>query len=202
MTEANLKVYSVQNSAKFTLDVMSGALGMLSYIILFAWAGITLLVGVGVTYETPNAPIGLLIASILISLIFFLVGWSLRHILVTSGSLRSKLNTIKWTIVRWWGMLFRTVFISSIGFSGYFWFNPQPLGDIPISQLTLNQIFGNLFGVAIPLGCIFWLFNFPDEKKSITKDPSSSPYYLWGGFGALATFIILVISLLVITLIL
>lgn len=104
-----------------------------------------------------------------------------------------KLNTIKWTIVRWWGMLFRTAFILSIGFFGFIFY--KPIGDIPFSQLTLNQVFSNLFATIIVLGSIFWFFNFPNEKHfDLLENQKQSPYAIWGQFGGIVICIAALIS--------
>lgn len=105
----------------------------------------------------------------------------------------SKIDAIGWALLRWWGALFRAIFIAAIGVIGYFWFDPKPLGDVPLGALTLNQIFGNLFGVLVPIGCIYWFFKFPDSSDSSSNE--DNPYVFWGqaggwllGLGILAFF--------------
>lgn len=118
--------------------------------------------------------------------------WSLwesaRASIRISNSTRSKLETLKWTALRRWGMLFRIIFICSLGIGGYLWLDPQPLGDVPISQLTLNQIFSNLFAVILSVGCFFWFVNFPQEKKN-PESPDDNPYVIWGLFSILFMFL-------------
>lgn len=99
----------------------------------------------------------------------------------------SKLYAFGWAILRWWGMLFRTLFISFVGIVGYFWLDPQSIGDVPFSELTLNQIFKNLFAVLIVIGCFIWFFDFPNQGSS--KDPESNPYVSWGRFGGWVLFL-------------
>lgn len=94
---------------------------------------------------------------------------------------QSKLETLGWLLVRWWGILFRAVFISLIGIVGYFWLDPQSIGDVPLSELTLNRILKNLFAVLIAIGCISWFFKFPDQSES--KSPEDNPYVTWAQFG-------------------
>lgn len=108
-----------------------------------------------------------------------------------SGSGGLKLYAFGWAILRWWGILFRALFISALGITGYFWLDPKSIGDVPFAELTLNHIFNNLFAVLIPIGCIYWLFNFPDQRNS--KDPDSNPYVSWGRFGGLVVLIAVLI---------
>lgn len=115
---------------------------------------------------------------------FLLVGFVLIEILRKEKKTESKDSFIfqnRLTILRGWGMLFRTLFITAMGMIAYLWFKPQSLGDIPFSQLTLNQVFDNLFGILIPLGCIFWFFKFPKHKDS--GEPYENKYAMWGLLG-------------------
>lgn len=52
-------------------------------------------------------------------------------------------------LMRWWGMLFRALFISIIGIVGYLWLDPQSIGDVPLAELTLNQILKNVVAALI-----------------------------------------------------
>lgn len=94
-----------------------------------------------------------------------------------SSPVASKINVIGWTVLRWWGALFRAVFIAAIGAISYYWFDPKPLGDVPLRALTLTQVLGNLFGVVIPIGCIYWLLNFPDSSEPSPNE--ENPYVFW-----------------------
>mgnify|MGYP001592815008 CR=1 FL=1 len=96
---------------------------------------------------------------------------------------QSKLETFGWALVRWWGILFRTVFISLVGIIGYLWLDPQSVGDVPLAELTLNRILKNLFAVLLAIGCVSWFFKFPDQRDS--KSPEENPYVTWGRFGGL-----------------
>ena len=93
----------------------------------------------------------------------------------------SKLDAFRWAILRWWGGLFRTFFISSVGIVGYLWLDPKSIGDVPFASLTLNQVFSNLFAVLIVIGCFSWFFDFPEERDA--KDSEYNPYVGWGRFG-------------------
>lgn len=115
---------------------------------------------------------------------FLLVGFAVIEILRKQKKSESKDSFIfqnRLALLRGWGMLFRTLFITAIGVMAYLCFKPQSLGDVPLSQLTLNQIFGNLFGVLIPLVCIFWFFRFPKQKDS--DEPHENRYAMWGLLG-------------------
>jgi hypothetical protein len=90
-----------------------------------------------------------------------------------------------WTVVGWWGILFRTLFIPAVGIIGYFLVDPKSIGDVPFAQLTLNQVFHYVFGILIRIliagGCLWWFFNFPDRAKA--KSAEDNPYVVWGAFG-------------------
>ena len=103
-------------------------------------------------------------------------------------ALKSRLESFGWALVRYWGMIFRTLFIPFVGIIGYFWIDPKSIGNTPFAELTLNQVFDNLFAMLIVLGCIYWFFNFPDQTK--TNSTKDNPYVTWGQFGA--TLILLV----------
>lgn len=126
--------------------------------------------------------------------------WSLwddvRPLIKIPDSIRSKLESLKWSALRWWGMLFRAIFISSLGIGGYFWLDPQPLGDVPFSQLTLNQLFSNVFAVILSVGCFVWFVNFPKQKKN-AESPDDNPYVTWGILGFLLIFLAALIGLVI-----
>jgi hypothetical protein len=104
----------------------------------------------------------------------------------------SKLGVLGSAVMRWWGILFRALFIATLGIVGYSWLDPQSIGDVPFGEITPNQIFNNLFSVLIVFGCVYWFFNFPDQGDS--NDPDSNPYDSWGGFGVgIVCFIVLII---------
>ena len=85
-------------------------------------------------------------------------------------------------------MICRFLFIVSIGFIGYYWIDPQSIGDIPFSQLTLNLILKRLFAGLLILGCIVWFFRFPEKryKEMIDED---DPYHIWADFSVLIGFL-------------
>lgn len=96
----------------------------------------------------------------------------------------SKLDSFGWALLRWWGALFRALFICAVGIIGWFWIDPQSIGDIPFSQLTLKQIAGNIFAVLLAIWCVKWFFEFPKQEKD-TK-PQENPYVFWGQLGGWA----------------
>ena len=102
----------------------------------------------------------------------------------------SRVDAFGWALLRWWGILFRTLFISIVGVVGYFWLDPQSIGDVPLSQLTLNQILKNVFAFAIAIGCISWFFKFPETSGA--RSPEDNPYVGWGRFGG---WVVLVVGL-------
>lgn len=180
-------------------EVVPGTLGTLSYIIFFCFAGVSPMVGLDVIDRTSRNSFGsltvVILACILASLFFFIIGWTIRHLTLGTGSVHSKLATLKTElstvmlkILRWWGMLFRAIFISSIGIGGYFWLDPQPLGDVPFSQLTLNQVFSNLFALILAIGCFCWFINFPQQKKK-PESLNDERYVIWGLFSILFVFL-------------
>jgi hypothetical protein len=54
-------------------------------------------------------------------------------------------------IGRFFKRVFYVVFCVALVGAIWIWYPFEPIGDIPIAQLTLNQIFGNLFGVLLLL---------------------------------------------------
>lgn len=105
----------------------------------------------------------------------------------TLESTTPKLDAIGWALIRWWGIIFRALFICAVGVIGYFWIDPQSISDVPFSQLTLKQIFGNLFAVLIVLGCIRWFFEFPEQRND--NNLEENPYVGWGQFGSLVVIV-------------
>lgn len=168
-------------------------------IIYFAFLGlsvITLLVGIDVIDRTPESSFGFIIGFVSLSLLLYIIGWVARNLIGGSGSIRSKLETLKWTAMRRWGMLFRAIFISSLGIGGYFWLDPQPISDIPFSQLTLNQLFSNLFAFLLSVGCFCWFVNFPKQKKS-PESLDDNPYVTWSRISFLFIFLAALIGLVI-----
>ena len=71
----------------------------------------------------------------------------------------SRENSVIRKLKHIWGIIFRALFIGSIGIGSIVYNWPsKPIGDIPISQLTLNDIFKPLFAVFIFLGCVIWFY--------------------------------------------
>ena len=129
-----------------------------------------------------NAIDWLVASLIIIFIIMYILGdiRSSKWRVISFDSITKFLMKLK----RGWGMIFRFLFITSVGFIGYIWFNPQNLGDIPFSQLTLNLLFNNLFSLGIVIYCIIWFFNFPD-------DSFDEPYNKWANY-SLIVYLILV----------
>jgi hypothetical protein len=120
---------------------------------------------------------------------------SARGSIRVPDSIRSKIEALKWAALRRWGMLFRAIFISSLGIGGYFWLDPQPIGDVSFSQLTLNQVFSNLFAFLLAVGCFCWFVNFPKQKKN-PKSPDDNPYVIWGMFSVFIPLVALIVSMI------
>lgn len=198
---------AIKGAPWFLREVAPKSLGTLSYILFFCFVGISPIVGLDAIDRASRNSFGsvtvVILACILASLFFFIIGWAIRHLTVGDGSFHSKLATLKTElstvmlkILRWWGMLFRALFISSIGIIPYLWLDPQPIGDVPFSQLTLNQVFSNLFALLIALGCIVWFFKFPVQEHP--QWPNDNPYNSWGWLGILAILVVSVITVIVI----
>lgn len=175
---------------------MTESIARIIYFSFLGLAGITLLVGLDVIGRTPEIHFGFLIGFISVSAFLCTIGWTARHLIGGSGSIGSKLDTLKWIALRRWGMLFRTLFISFLGIAAYFWMEPQNIGDVPFSELTLNQIFKNLFAFLMVGGCICWFFKFPDERNSMVEEPNDNPYVFWGRLSILVALIVTVIAFL------
>jgi hypothetical protein len=108
----------------------------------------------------------------------------------TLQSTSSRFEVLGWRLIRWWGIIFRALFICAIGVIGYSWIDPQSIDDIPLSQLTLKHIFRNLIALLIAIGCAKWFFEFPDQKGD--SNVEGNPYVTWGQFG----FLVVVIGVL------
>ncbi|MCW5595563.1 MAG: hypothetical protein KIT42_06810 [Rhodocyclaceae bacterium] len=100
---------------------------------------------------------------------------------VTTESTTSNLDELRWKLLRWWGVLFRTLFICAIGVIGWFWIDPQSISEIPLSQLTLKQISGNISAFLLAIFCATWFFEFPEQDCG--EEPRDNPYVGWGQFG-------------------
>ena len=93
-------------------------------------------------------------------------------------STTSKFDALGWALIRWWGVLFRALFICAVGIIGWFWVDPHSISDVPLSQLTLKQIAGNIFAVLLAIWCVKWFFEFPEQERG--KEPQENPYVGWG----------------------
>jgi hypothetical protein len=110
------------------------------------------------------------------------------------SKITKSISKLPMKLYRGWGMLFRFIFIASIGFLGYQWVEGGPsIVDTPFSQLTLGIIIRGLLTIAIPLGCLGWFFSFPDYNDPEDKD---NPYYLWANGSFLLIGIIVIVWLL------
>ena len=96
-------------------------------------------------------------------------------------STTSKFDALGWALIRWWSVLFRALFICAVGIIGWFWVDPHSISDVPLSQLTLKQIDGNIFAVLLAIWCVKWFFEFPEQERG--KEPQENPYVGWGQFG-------------------
>ncbi len=110
---------------------------------------------------------------------------------INLGSTNEDLKKLLRKLKRAWGMLFRTFFIGAIAFICYIIFEPKSIGDIPFSQLTFNMIFSNILGFAFVIGCIIWLFKFP--QKGGEWYPSTDPYIAWANVSGYFLLIIIFI---------
>ena len=90
-------------------------------------------------------------------------------------------------IMRGWGMLFRALFICSVGLVAYFWLDPLSIKDVPFAKLTLRAVIKFFSAVAIILYCAVWFFDFPE------RDRDRDPYDRWATF---SVFVILALSAL------
>ena len=95
----------------------------------------------------------------------------------------SRLDTLGWALLRWWGIFFRALFICAVAVIGWFWIDPQSISDIPLSQLTLKQIAANILVALLAIWCVKWFFEFPEQERG--KEPQDNPYVGWGQFGCL-----------------
>ncbi|MCB9984646.1 MAG: hypothetical protein H6864_03035 [Micavibrio sp.] len=105
-----------------------------------------------------------------------------------------KYVSFKQTILRGWGMLFRTLFISCIAIAGYQWIDPQPIGNTSLPDLTVRQFFGNLFAFLLVAGCVVWFLKFPKSKAPMSEDISEYPYLVWGLFGVILIALVIMVG--------
>ena len=85
------------------------------------------------------------------------------------------------------GFIFRLVFILSLGLVSYFLFKPEvDIGTTPLAQLTLSDIFRQIYSILTPLVCIYWLFN-PNREEE-------KPYDTWATWGILL-FVVIILFL-------
>ena len=106
-------------------------------------------------------------------------------------SIAQKFDALVLALLRWWGIIFRALFIFAVGVIGYFWIDPQSISNMPLSQLTLKQISGNLLAVLIVIGCFRWFVDFPEQSGD--KNSDENPFVGWGQFGGLV-FIVAVLA--------
>ena len=78
------------------------------------------------------------------------------------------------TVVRWWGIVFRLIFISFIAIANYLWLDPKSIGDVPLASLTLRDILGNILVAGVAIYCLNWIFQVPEDKER---------YLDWAKFG-------------------
>lgn len=81
-------------------------------------------------------------------------------------------------LLRWWGVLFRMMFIAAVALVSYHLLDPPSISDKPISSLSLRDISKNILAWLIVIVCFSWFFQFPDEEEQILS------YEDWGKFGA------------------
>jgi len=62
-------------------------------------------------------------------------------------------------------MLFRGLFICSIGLFAYFWVDPLSIKNVPFAKLTLRQVIRLFSAAAIILSCVVWFFDFPERNR-------------------------------------
>lgn len=78
-----------------------------------------------------------------------------------------------------WGALFRCLFIIAAGFISYSYIDPEPIKDIPFSQLTLDLVAKKVFSIMIIIACIGWFFNFPKKESDHEENPCKT-WAIWG----------------------
>jgi hypothetical protein len=101
----------------------------------------------------------------------------------SSTSFDQSLDVFLTKLLRWWGVLFRALFIGAVGFFVWVWIGPESIVDVPIAQLTLGKLFKNLLAVFVALGCMGWLFTPPES------DGKKDPFTQWGEWGLYVIFL-------------
>jgi len=89
----------------------------------------------------------------------------------------------------YFGMLLRALVILAIGIGAWVWFDPKPLWNVPLFQLTLGMIMSNVLAGTSTIGCVFWFFHFPKHDDGV-----DSPYESWITLGM---FILIAIAIFI-----
>ena len=79
-------------------------------------------------------------------------------------------------VIRGWGMLFRALFIASIGLIVFIWMDPLSIKDVPFAKLTMRKVVEFFSAAAIIVYCFVWFFDFPP------RDGKKDPYGKWAMF--------------------
>lgn len=90
---------------------------------------------------------------------------------------RMTLDTLWDLTVQAVGFVFRAVFIITVGVVCYEWIDPQDISNIPIGQLTFDDVLTDIYALFILLACLYWLFH-PNQS-------SEKPYEMWTNILAL-----------------
>lgn len=104
------------------------------------------------------------------------------------------------------GMIMRLVLHIVVPVGVYFWIYPPSLGDIPLSQLTGNQIGSSIICSLVGLGAFINFFSFPDTNhylEGVFEDETenekeililkSNPYFAWASYSYAVIFILILI---------
>ena len=82
-------------------------------------------------------------------------------------------------LLRRWGMAFRAFTILAVGTAVWALLDPPSISNIPISQLTVNQVVRCIAAPLSAIGCFNWFLSFPERRYPDGPDP----YVTWGKYG-------------------
>jgi hypothetical protein len=113
-------------------------------------------------------------------------------------AIESPIMNIRWGVLIGWGFILRTALIFIIAYGSHNWyFAPVSISDKALSELTLGEIGTNISSLVVSLFCIYWFFNFPENKKSSSL--KESPYVAWASQGSSTIFAICGVIFLIVS---
>ena len=99
-------------------------------------------------------------------------------------------------VKRIWGMCFRALFIAAVGYIGYNLVEPKDIRNVPISQLTLRDIFDAFYAMGVAMGCVIWLFRPPKDNPE-NRGSDLDPYLWWSSLSFMIPIVVAIIAIII-----